>query len=43
MKKLAALLFLVASVVPAAAHHGWSSYDSTKELTLTGTSHESGY
>jgi Family of unknown function (DUF6152) len=43
VKKLAALLFLAASVVPAAAHHGWSGYDSTKELTLTGTIQESGY
>ena len=30
-------------VAPAAAHHGWSGYDSTKELTLTGTITESGY
>jgi hypothetical protein len=27
----------------AEAHHGWSSYDSSKELTLTGTIKESGY
>jgi hypothetical protein len=25
------------------AHHGWSEYDSGKELTLTGTIVESGY
>ncbi len=37
MKGLAALLLLAVSAAPAAAHHGWSSYDSTKELTLTGT------
>jgi hypothetical protein len=37
------LLWVVVSVTPAAAHHGWSSYDSTKELTLTGTIKESGY
>ena len=43
MKAFAALLLMAASVVPAAAHHGWSSYDSTKELTLTGTIKESGY
>jgi hypothetical protein len=28
---------------PAAAHHGWSSYDSTNTLTLTGVIRESGY
>jgi hypothetical protein len=27
----------------AAAHHGWSGYDSSKELTLNGTIKESGY
>ena len=27
----------------AAAHHGWSGYDATKELTLTGTMKEAGY
>jgi len=37
-------LFVVAiGAVPVAAHHGWSSYDSTKELTLTGSIKESGY
>ena len=29
--------------VQAAAHHGWSSYDSTKPLSLEGTIRESGY
>ena len=43
MKKLAALLLLAATAAPAAAHHGWSGYDSTKEMTLTGTIKESGY
>jgi hypothetical protein len=38
-----ALLVFIAGVAPVAAHHGWSSYDSTKELTLTGTIKESGY
>jgi hypothetical protein len=28
---------------PVQAHHGWSEYDSTKTLTLTGTIKESGY
>lgn len=37
------LVLLVVIATPAAAHHGWSSYDSTKELTLTGTIKESGY
>ena len=37
------LLLLATGVVPARAHHGWSGYDSTKELTLTGTIMESGY
>jgi hypothetical protein len=29
--------------VPAFAHHGWSEYDSTKPLNLTGTIREAGY
>ena len=37
------LLFPIVGVAPVAAHHGWSGYDSTKELTLTGTIKESGY
>jgi hypothetical protein len=28
---------------PAAAHHGWSEYDSGKPLTLEGTIRQSGY
>ena len=27
----------IAFATPAAAHHGWSSYDETKPVTLTGT------
>lgn len=27
----------VAIAVPAAAHHGWSSYDETKPITVTGS------
>jgi hypothetical protein len=34
---------LLALVLPAAAHHGWSGYDSSKETTLTGTIREAGY
>jgi hypothetical protein len=30
-------------LVPASAHHGWSGYDSSKVLNLTGTIRESGY
>jgi len=37
------IVALAAVAAPAAAHHGWSGYDSTKELTLTGTIKESGY
>jgi hypothetical protein len=37
------VLLLAATAAPAAAHHGWSGYDSTKEMTLTGTIKESGY
>lgn len=29
--------------VQAAAHHGWSEYDGTKALTVSGTIKESGY
>jgi hypothetical protein len=29
--------------LPAAAHHGWSEYDASKVLTLTGKVLESGY
>ena len=41
-------LILVAALVllgtsTAAAHHGWSGYDASKELTLTGTIKEAGY
>jgi hypothetical protein len=43
MQAILGLLLLVAGTAPAAAHHGWSSYDSTRELTLTGTITESGY
>jgi Family of unknown function (DUF6152) len=28
---------MVAIAAPAAAHHGWSSYDETKPITLQGT------
>jgi hypothetical protein len=37
----AALALLAAS--PALAHHGWSEYDSSQTITLSGTIVESGY
>lgn len=43
MRAALVLVLLVVTAAPVAAHHGWSSYDSTKELTLTGTIKESGY
>jgi hypothetical protein len=37
-------LALVAMLTGTAlAHHGWSGYDSTREMTLTGTIREAGY
>ena len=39
-----ALIFAtILAALPVAAHHGWSEYDSTKPLTLTGKILESGY
>ena len=38
---VAALVLLATST--AAAHHGWTGYDASKELTLTGTIKEAGY
>ena len=46
MGRTAALTFaaLVAlAAIPALAHHGWSEYDSTKLLKLSGKIVESGY
>jgi len=38
-------IFLLAALLPmaAAAHHGWSEYDSSNALKLTGKIVESGY
>ena len=36
-------LAIALAALPAAAHHGWSEYDSTKPLTFTGKILESGY
>ncbi len=45
MKKLSAISLIVTSLValPVAAHHGWSSYDNDKPLTLTGNVVEASY
>ena len=40
--RLAAVLLAMASL-PAIAHHGWSTYDQTKPLTVTGKVVESHY
>ena len=37
------LAALLAAPLAAAAHHGWSEYDATKPLKLTGKVVESGY
>jgi hypothetical protein len=37
----AALVLIYASL--GTAHHGWSGYDSSQELSVTGTIKESGY
>jgi hypothetical protein len=42
MRRLMIFPFVLAAL-PAWAHHGWSEYDSTKPLTLTGKIVESGY
>jgi hypothetical protein len=40
---LAAAMAAGALVTSAWAHHGWSEYDSSKPLTLTGVIKEAGY
>jgi hypothetical protein len=42
MIRIAITAFSLAAL-SAAAHHGWSEYDATKPLTLTGRIVESGY
>jgi Family of unknown function (DUF6152) len=37
------LVALLAAPLVALAHHGWSEYDQTKTLKLTGTIEEAGY
>ena len=45
MKRTLRLALSVCSfaALPALAHHGWSEYDASKSLTLTGKIVESGY
>jgi hypothetical protein len=40
---LGAAALLAVAAGAAGAHHGWSGYDSSKELNVTGTIQESGY
>lgn len=42
-RMLIALLATTLIALPAAAHHGWSEYDSTKPLKLSGKVVVSGY
>ena len=43
MNRIVSTLLALTITLPAAAHHGWSEYDSTKPLTFTGKILESGY
>jgi hypothetical protein len=43
MTRTALTALLLAAALPAPAHHGWSEYDASKTLTLTGKIVESGY
>jgi uncharacterized protein DUF6152 len=38
-----ALAAFALAALPASAHHGWSEYDSSRPLTVTGKILESGY
>jgi len=40
---VALVLSLLLAATQSRAHHGWSGYDNSKELTLTGVIRESGY
>ena len=39
----AALLAIALWTAPVLAHHGWSGYDSSNTMSLTGTVREAGY
>jgi hypothetical protein len=43
IKRILSAVALAALATSAPAHHGWSEYDSTQTLTLTGKIIESGY
>lgn len=43
MRMRTGILLALALSLPAFAHHGWSEYDNSRELKLTGTIAESGY
>jgi hypothetical protein len=43
MKRTLSLLAACLLSLPAAAHHGWSEYDSSRPLTVTGVIQASGY
>jgi hypothetical protein len=43
MLRLTTSVFAFMFMAAAHAHHGWSEYDSSKPLTLSGTIRESGY
>lgn len=43
MKRIAAAASLALLTATAAAHHGWSSYDAARTITLTGTITEASY
>lgn len=43
MKRHFAAAAMLALALPAPAHHGWSEYDQSQSLTLTGKVTESGY
>jgi len=40
---VALVLSLLLAATQSRAHHGWSGYDNSNELTLTGVIRESGY
>ena len=43
LKRTLVLATLLSAAATASAHHGWSEYDASKPLQLSGTIEESGY
>ena len=41
--RIVGLALVLPLATPALAHHGWSGYDGSKPLTVTGTIKEAGY